>query len=578
MRLSTFIAEFGAVSMIALGVALPLTQAAAQSLPQTSPIQRMQAPTVPTVAVPADNSLPADANQAPTTPVAVRSVIVEGAGDARKAEIEALTAGLAGTTAPLKRIEEVRLDILRHYRGDGYPLVVVDVRVNTKTGTLIYRVTEGRIAEIRIEPDIGPAADQVRRFLQHLVVESQSAPVRAKSLERWILLAQDVPGVSLQTLLSPSETEPGAMVLTARVQHQVVSASLAMDNRAYKLSGPEEALLTVSANSLTTLGERTELSLYRSILQPAEIFGQASVEAFAGGSGLKIRLYGGAGHSTPRGDLARAGYLGINTVFGAEASYPLIKERRQVLDLKAVFDANESDIEQGQPAARSSFDSVRTLRIGADYVLADQVAGRSYPGLSVASFRLSRGVPALGASRNGQLASGRQGAHYDFTKLNGELSRDQTLFALGDDTSITFYTLAAGQWSSSVLPSAEQFLLGGMRFTRGFYSGEVAGDNAVALTGELRLNTRFTAQAFGTAIDLGTQFYGFYDWGQTFQNQAVDPSRRVSSYGAGVRMSATQRTEFDLEMVRRETRVVNSSSSLKPLPETALYWRVVVKY
>ena len=49
--------------------------------------------------------------------------------------------------------------------------------------------------------------------------------------------------------------------------------------------------------------------------------------------------------------------------------------------------------------------------------------------------------------------------------------------------------LLAGQLSNDILPPAEQFYLGGTQFTRGYYSGQVAGDKALAATAELQLNT-----------------------------------------------------------------------------------------
>ena len=575
MLVRKFVRAVGAACMVSAICAGASGVALAQSpVPSTSPIQRMQAPSQSPVSVPVQPALPMEPSRMPDAVVPVSSVSIEGATVFPSADVEGLTSGLVGKTTKLRQIDDARLAIVRKYRSGGYPLVAVDVDLR-KSGLVRFVVSEGRIAEVRVEGDIGSAGEKVRGFLENLL---QERPVSALRMERWILMAQDVPGVTLQTLLSPSDVEPGAMVLTARVRRQVVSAAVSMDNRAYKLSGPDEVLATVNLNSLSQFGERTELSLFRSMFQPAEIFGQAAVEGFIGNSGLKLRVYGGAGHSTPRGDLAHAGFDGVTTVFGAAVSYPLIKQRRQVLNLSGNFDANESDILTGKPAARSSYDSVRTLRFGADYVLADTWISTAYPAVNTAMVKVSRGLSALGASTNGQALSGRQGSRYDFTKMNAEISRDQTLFQPWTDSSVTFYALAAGQASGSVLPPSEKFEQGGMRFTRGFYAGEVTGDNAIALTGELRLNTRFSVPAFGQVLDTAAQFYTFYDWGQTMENQAVDPNRRLVSYGLGVRMSLTDRTEFGLEGVRRETRVVNSSSTLKPLSADALYWRVVVKY
>ena len=182
--------------------------------------------------------------------------------------------GLVGPAVPTSEIEGARLELLKRYRDAGFPLVTVAAAL-TSDGTLRYTVTEGRITEVKLDGDIGPAGSKVLDFLNNLV---QPGPVNAARLERWLLMAQDVPGVSLQTVLRPSESEPGSLTLVARVSRSAVSGYVAADNRAYRFSGPEQVLGLVGFNSLTSFGERTELSLYKSLLNNTQIFGQASLE------------------------------------------------------------------------------------------------------------------------------------------------------------------------------------------------------------------------------------------------------------------------------------------------------------
>ena len=73
---------------------------------------------------------------------------------------------------------------------------------------------EGRIAAVKLDGDIGPAGTMVLRFLEHL---TKFPVIDTKTLERWLLLAQDVPGVTLSTVLEPSKEEPGALTLVAQV-------------------------------------------------------------------------------------------------------------------------------------------------------------------------------------------------------------------------------------------------------------------------------------------------------------------------------------------------------------------------
>lgn len=490
-------------------------------------------------------------------------------------DIASLTQGVVGPAVATSEIEGARLGLLRRYREAGYPLVTVAAAL-TADGKLRYTVTEGRVAEVQLDGDIGPAGTKVLDFLQNLV---QPGPVSASSLERWLLLAQEVPGVSLQTVLRPSESEPGALTLVARVSRTAISGYVAADNRAYRFSGPEQVLGLVGFNSLTSFGERTELSLYKSLFNNTQIFGQAAVEGFLGSSGAKVRLYAGAGDTRPGGTLRTAGYDGQSVVAGAQVSYPLLYTRQQKLNLLGVFDMIQSTVYLGSTSGPSSKDSLRVVRLGADYALQDLVLGASRPAVNQVSVRLSRGVPGLGASHTGSTSLGRQGSNVEYTKFTAELSRNQTLFSPWQDATVNLLTVVAGQGSRDVIPSAEKYYLGGMRFTRGFYAGEVTGDSAFAATVELQLNTGVAGEMFGQPYDVGMQFYGFYDMGQTFENRALDPNRRLSSFGIGLRSALTSYLELDLEGVSRLTRTPESSSgAVRPLAEKAFYWRLLGRF
>jgi hemolysin activation/secretion protein len=139
--------------------------------------------------------------------------------------------------------------------------------------------------------------------------------------------------------------------------------------------------------------------------------------------------------------------------------------------------------------------------------------------------------------------------------------------------------LVAGQWSDRVLPPSEKFYLGGNRLARGFYSGQVTGDNAIAAALELQLDLRpeFSDATFGL-VSVPTQFYAFYDWGRTFENN-TDPNRRVSSYGGGVRLTINRAVQLDVEAVRRITRRVDAGGpAADPLRNMAYYGRFLTRF
>ncbi len=565
----------GATALLAAAT-VPTPVSAQSVVPQGSPIPRILPPAPPSVSPGAPTlAPPAPSTEVPNQPVRVTSVAVEGVTAYPQPEIAALTEGLVGPATPLPRIDAARLSILQRYRADGYVLSAVSINFNVASGQLRFIVTEGRIASVKLDGDIGPAGTQVLRFLNRL---TEKQPIDSTTLERYLLLAQDVPGVTLHAVLQPSADDPGALTLVAQVSRQPISGLATVDNRAFVHTGPIEALGVVDFNSFSEFGEKTEAEIYHTFPN-SETFGEAAFETFLGGSGLKLRIYGGAGATTPTGALSQENYLGKTTVFGGQLTYPLIRSRQQTLNLHLTFDGIQSIVDLGNPAILSSYDSLRVLRVSGDYALSDLLLGADRSAINGVSLRISQGLPILGATANGALNAPRLGEKTNFTKFDFQLSRTQTLFSPWQGASVALMGLLAGQYSPDVLPLSEEFYLGGLQYTRGYYSGQITGDNALVTTAELQLNTSLDFSTVHLPADMSTQFYLFYDWGQTWNNQSQDPDVHISSAGGGMRMQVTSRAELDLEGLARFNRYpTGSGAGVSALYGGAFYWRVLVRY
>jgi hemolysin activation/secretion protein len=561
-------------------------QTASQSIltnpvPQGSPIPRILPPAPPAVSTEGIEAPPSGAvGPISGPPVRITAVSVEGVTVYPAPEITALTQGLTGAVVPFFQIDTVRQQILARYRADGYVLSTVSASYDAASGRLSFRVTEGRIASVKLDGDIGPAGTQVLRFLDRL---TQERVIDAATLERYLLLAQDVPGVTLHAVLQPSTEEPGALNLVAQVSRQAVSGLVATDNRASPQTGPIETLAGISLNSFTAFGDKTEVSMYHA-WPNSQTFGQLSFETFIGASGLKVQVYGGAGATVPTGPLAAIGYNGITQVFGAKASYPVIRSRRQTLNTYLALDGVETEIDTnsggGGGSTLTSYDALRIVRLGADYAVSDLWAGDAHPAVNGVSGRLSKGMEILGATTNGaSLTAPRTGEQTNFLKFNLQLSRTQTLFYPWQGASVALLGLVTGQWSDAILPPSEQFYLGGAQFTRGYYSGQVAGDKALAATVELQLNTEIDLSHFGLSAELNSQFYVFYDWGEVWQNQPNTLEPRIASAGGGVRIQATRYVEVDFEGAARFNRFPNGmGQDVSALNGGAFYWRVLGRF
>ncbi len=561
----------GLAALLAPGFALA-------QVPPGSPLPRILPPGPPSVGGAAPRLLPQGPARVPNVAVPIRKVLVIGATVFPERRLQPLLAGLTGPSVPLAAIEKARVAILDLYRRNGYPLVTVSAALG-RSQTLRFTVIEAYIAAVKLAGNIGPAGTQVLRFLNQLL---GVRPISSAALERWLLLAQDVPGVSLRAILKPSTGQPGALTLVAEVRRQPFSGLFTADNAAFPETGPAEGLLVLDANSFTEYGDKTEVSLYHTSGN-TQNFGQASFETFVGSSGLRVRVYYGDGISNPYGALAAIGYQGLTTVFGVGAIYPLIRSRQQNLNLILNLDGIRSEVRddsgpQGQQV-QASLDEFRVLRLGFDYALQDTWLGASRPAIDTASMRLSFGLPFLGGTGNDNPDPGRIGEQTGFTKIAGQITRTQTLFSPWSGATVALKGLLTGQWSGVVLPAVEKFYLGGLEFTRGYYSGEVTGDKAVAATAELQLNTGLSFSLFGRPINTVAQFFAFYDWGYAWQNQPLDLNGRLASMGGGVRLSLSRYAEFDLTGLTRFTREpLGASANVTPLKTDAVYWRVLVRY
>jgi len=206
----------------------------------------------------------------------------------------------------------------------------------------------------------------------------------------------------------------------------------------------------------------------------------------------------------------------------------------------------------------------------------DDIFGPGRAAVNSVSFTVHRGLPELGGQKNNAVFIPRPGVRNDFTKYSTEFIRVQNLLAWNSYL-VALKVAFAGQITPDILPPIEKFFLGGEQYGRGFFSGEVTGDDVAAGTVELQLNDSIEGQIFGHAFNVGTQYYGFYDVGQAWSNAVGDPKQRIESAGVGVRANLTPRLSVQVEGVNRFTRrPASATGSLET--QYAAYFRVIARF
>jgi hemolysin activation/secretion protein len=533
----------------------------------TPPVPRVLPQGQPEIIPPSAPAVEAPAPTPEGGPVRVDQVRVEGVTVYDEATLRAFYGDVVGAAVPRSRLDDIVQALQRRYREDGYVLTLVrgEFRKSDAQVVFVIRAIEGYIADVKLDGDIGPAGDLVLEILRRLTAKR---PVNNADLERYLLLANDLPGVTARAVLRREGGEPGAVLLIAQLARKEISGLLNFDNRGPREAGPQEILISGAANSFTNFGERTEALLFNTFSRE-QIFGQINVDGFLNSDGVRLRSYYGHGNSQPGGILAPVGFEGGIEIGGISISYPFVRSRRFNFYSDANVDTYHSAITLGGGGAPTTSGSDLWMwRFGSTIDLQDGWFLK-LPAASALNVKVSHGF--LGRSTL------RPGNDVHFFKVGGDLTRVQDLFTVGTVRTALKPSIG-GQYSQDILPPSEKYFLGGTRFGRGFFNGEVTGDRAIGGSLELQANTIFTeVPMLNPAYRLPMQFYGFWDYGRGFNLAPSDIDRTIQSVGVGFRSDLTPWLFLEAEGVHRLTTHPQGAAVTKEA-DYAFFTRVTLHY
>ena len=220
--------------------------------------------------------------------IELRDVNIEGVTVYTTAQLRPLYREFIGASTSLDELKEISRRLTRKYRRDGYILsrAIVPTQ-NITDGIARIRVVEGYVDDVRINKLESKAifgGDLPARYAQKIL---DSRPLKTADLERYLLLTSDLPGLSIRSILQPSETNVGAATLDLRVTQSPLSASISYDNRGSRFVGPEQSLASVYLNSLFRRFDQTAVRLALARDPDELIFADLRYSAPIGSEGLR---------------------------------------------------------------------------------------------------------------------------------------------------------------------------------------------------------------------------------------------------------------------------------------------------
>ena len=471
----------------------------------------------------------------------LNGVVIEGSTVYADEELAHLYEESLGTQIPLAEVFRIAERITAKYGNDGYILSRAIVPPQTiSDGRVRIRVIEGFINEVRIEGEYGES----QLLAAYAAKIRNSRPLHAEDMERYLLLLDDLPGITSEAVLSPAKDVPGASDLLITVSGKKVDGYVRVDNRGTKFNGPGQFWFGASYNSLAGNHHRTSVKLVAAGKGAEELRNlDIGHERQLGTEGSKLHLQFLQTNSEPGHSLRDLNIVSKSRLFRIGYSDPRIRSRSRNLSLHADLVIRDSETTIfDNPLSR---DRVRFLSFGAFYDSADEFGGINQIGVN-----LDQGLGFLGASREGTTRLSREHARFDFTKARLTASRLQRL-------SDRFSLLASfvSQFSLAKLPASEEFGVGGERCGRAYDASEITGDHGACLLLEVRYG-----QYTGEAVPAGYQLYGFYDIGGVWRKTpgALGKTAHLGSAGVGARFNFTEQLSGSLEVAWPQTREVDS--------------------
>ncbi len=439
-------------------------------------------------------------------------IAIEGSTVFSAADLEPFYADLIGQEVTLLQVFDVAAKITAQYGLEGYLLsriIVPPQELDPNGASVGLQVVEGYIDQV-IWPE--GIADYRNLFDDYSAAITSARPIHAATLERYLLLANDLPGLTFRSNLRASETDPGASTLVMDMEFKPYDASISVDNHGTEASGPYQATFSGALNNALRQHERigggySVAGPQDGSLTPELHYFFFNYDQILNSEGLALAVSGNVSRGAPGTAILKAlDYKTESLNLSADLSYPFIRTRDRNLTGMLSFDVSNS--KSTTTAGLSSEDRLRVLRAELAFDWADE-----WNGVNQSIVTLSRGIDGLGSTSNSNPNASRIPGVVDFTKATLFLSRQQSL-----DNGFSLYASAFGQVAADPLLSSEECGYGGQGFGRGFESSIITGDHCLKLNAELRYDADVPA-SLDAALD-SLQPYVFADYGRIWNINA----------------------------------------------------------
>ena len=356
------------------------------------------------------------------------------------------------------------------YREEGWIARVYLPEQDISTGVITLQVVEANFGGVRFEGEATQRVNisEVEAFLN--TSQTTGQPLNADALDRALLLADDLPGVSVAGTLAPGKTVGEILLMVQTTDEPNIYGDISLDNAGTRSTGSERITANFFINSPARRGDLFNATVLHS---RGSDYGRVAYSLPYGYDGLRLGVSASDMHykvinGTSANSVARI--EGRSDSKGFDWSYPILRTRLQNLYTSGGIERKKFFTQDMQ--VRSDYES-QSLLLSLSGNRFDDLGGG---GANAASLQLTAGRLLQMHAHTLKDTIDRS-----YNKLNYSLSRQQTLTA-----SHSVLLSMQAQHATQALDSSEKFYIGGPSTVRAYPTSELGAERGHAMSVEWR--------------------------------------------------------------------------------------------
>ncbi len=466
-----------------------------------------------------------------------------------QSELQALIRDQLGRDLDVADLYAVADRLTGFYRNHGYILARAYLPAQSlDAGIVTFRILEGRYGRVQLNNHSRVRAIQLQPFLSDL---KEGQVVETRSLERQLLLMNDIPGVVVHSTLAPGVHVGETSLSVQATSTPLVQGHFSLDNWGEQFTGAVRGSAQVDVFDPTGLGDHLDAYLMDTQYGGTK-YGHFAYDVGVGGQGLRL----GSSYDSLHYLLAQT-YNALHAFGTAQTGsaymlWPWVRSRQQTVDVTLSY-AHRTlhDLVMSVGSQDAKWSQIGSVLINGQALIRDMDQ-------ATWSVQVTHGVER---SEGVSAASDQVAGLYTHINLDGSWAH-----AFGNQW--TFYAHAQAQRASGNLDLSEKMSLGGPQGVRAYPMGEVQADDAVLGTLELRrrLNTSTQVWAFWDA-GFG---HGYHDPLPTDMNN----KRAIGGpgFGGGWIISPHVSSRLDLAWP------VESPATSAPQDRPTIWWQLMSSF